>query len=367
MLIVAPPRDLVGAGSYPVVASQLGRFSPLPSELRRRRDLSERENEIGTEWRDDCPVGVGQKVLAVLQETTNAAHRVLVRADRHRRIGAADGSFDIDASDVLTGDGDDNDRLDVVAAVLYAVTALADEDEEPVEVEVGWNQEWVPPTYDPDALVETVNDILLGYRVDWAWDAGRFQQRGNHVLHAEVVKPASTFLDLSPKFARASAGFEAALTRLSENRPAVAITDAATAVQEFFRALGVEGQSISDQLNGAATAGIISQADRKLLKPFIDWVNADRSARGNAHQFRDDEVTKADAWLAIHVAAALMVRLANEEPRSIELMREERARETALRADAEEAERLRRQRETESQVASQEWAPPSRYDDEVPF
>lgn len=347
--------------------SQLGRFSPLPSELRRRRDLSERENVVGPEWRDDCPAGVGRKVLAVLQETTNAAQRVLDRVDRHRRIGAADGSFDIDAADVLAGDGDDNDRLDVVAAVLYAVTALAQEDDESIEVEVGWNQEWVSPTYDPDALVETVNDILLGYRVDWMWEAGRFQQRGNHVLHAEVVKPASTFLDLSPRFARASAGFEAALTRLSENRPAVAITDAATAVQEFFRALGIEGQSISDQLNGAATAGVISQADRKLLKPFVDWVNADRSSRGNVHQFRDDDVTKADAWLAIHVAAALIVRLANEEPRNIELMHEERAREKARRTEAEETERLRRQRDEETQAASQVWAAPSRYDDEVPF
>ncbi|TCK65743.1 hypothetical protein EDF27_0483 [Curtobacterium sp. PhB136] len=322
---------------------------------------------VGPQWRDDCPVDVGRKVLAVLQETTNAAERVLLRADRHRRIGTADGSFEVEAAEVLAGDGNDDERLDVVAAVLYAMTALAEDDDQPVQVEVDWNEEWVPPTYDAGAFVTTVDDILLGSRLDWTWDAGRFQQRGNHVLHAEVVKPASTFLALNPKFARASAGFEAALTRLSENQPAVAITDAATAVQEFFRALGVEGGSISDQLNAAARAGIISQADRKLLKPIIEWVNADRSSRGNAHQFRDDDATKADAWLAIHVAAALIVRLANEEPRNIERMHEERERAKAQRAEAEEAERVRREREAEQQATAQRWAPPSRYDDEVPF
>lgn len=342
------------------------RFSPLPSELRRRRELSTKESAAGPQWRDDCPVDVGRKVAAILRETTNAAERVLARADRHRRIGTAHGSFEVDAAGVLDGDGTDDERLDVVAAVLYAIDALRD-DEEPVQVQVGWNEEWVPPTYDVNGFVATVNDILLGARVDWSWDASKFQQRGNHVLHAEVVKPASTFLDLKPQFARASAGFEAALTRLSENQPAVAITDTATAVQEFFRALGVEGGSISDQLNGAATAGVISQEDRRLLKPIVDWVNADRSSRGNAHQFRDDDASKADAWLAIHVAAALIVRLANEEPRNIERMREERERVRKQRAAEEEAETARQRHEAEARTAAQTWAPPGRYDDEVPF
>ncbi|WP_146236286.1 hypothetical protein [Curtobacterium sp. MCBD17_023] len=303
----------------------------------------------------------------MLQETTNAPDRVLARADRHRRIGAADGSWETSAADILSGAGDDDQRLDLVAAAFYAFTALAEDDNEPVEVEEGWNSEWVAAEYEVGTFTTTVNDILLGARVDWIWDGRNFQQRGNYVLHASVVKPASSLLDLNPKFARTSAGFEAALTRLSENKPAVAITDAATAVQEFFRALGIEGGSISEQLNNAANEGVISQLDRKLLKPFIDWENGERSARGNAHQFRDDDVTKADAWLAIHVAAALIVRLSDEDPRDIERLHEKRAAERRQWALEEEARARAHEESNARKTTESAWGPPSPYDDEVPF
>ena len=100
-------------------------------------------------------------------------------------------------------------------------------------------------------------------------------QRGNSVLHAEVVKPVSVLLDSDPKYARAAAGLGAAISRISGSSPSVAITDAATAVQEFFRALGVDGNSLSDQLDAAQNLKVITPNDRKLLKPFTDWLNSD--------------------------------------------------------------------------------------------
>lgn len=270
-------------------------------------------------WIDGCPVTTGRKIYKLLCQSTNAPGRVLDRADAYRAINSADGETDAYAYEVLTGDFDDSERLDVVAAVLYEFDWLAENDRESVGGEAeAWKGSSSPsaaPWYDVASFIETVNDLLLGARVDWHWDRSEFRPRGNSQLHAEVVRPAAVMLSENPKFAKASAGFETALTRLAENKPDVAVTDAASAVQEFFRALGVKGNSLPDQVNAAQRTGVLSAPDRHLLKPLSDWLNADRADHGNAHHHREGEVTRADAWLAIHVAGALMVRLSNEEPR----------------------------------------------------
>lgn len=186
-----------------------------------------------------------------------------------------------------------------------------------------------------------MNDRLLGGRVEWHFYDGRFIHAGNRVMHANVVEPASILLDSNPRFGKAASAFGAALDRLSEDENSVAITDAAVAVQEFFRALGVEGNSISDQVNAAQKLKLITEYDRHLLKPVVDWTNADRSKLGKPHYFRDGDISKADAWLMIHVAGALMVRLSGEEPRDLKRAKEwrvERARRTQDRKEMEKRE-----------------------------
>jgi membrane protein involved in colicin uptake len=101
----------------------------------------------------------------------------------------------------------------------------------------------------------------------------------------------------------------------------------------------------------------------------VDWVNSDRSDRGNAHRYRESDATKADAWLAVHVAGALMVRLSNEEPRDIIAAREKRMADAAA-AKAEE-ERLAAETLAAEQAARSSmndlWGTPSNYNDETPF
>jgi len=339
------------------------RFAPLPSELRRRRLLAESEASQGVAWRDDCPPEVGRKIHATLLHVTNAVGRVLAAADSHRLISSASGSADLSAYEVLVeGEGDDAERLDVVAAVVLAFAWLSEHDTELVNVSDEWTSRPTEvPRYDLTIFAETVNDLLLGARVEWNYEDGKFASRGNLVLHAEVVRPVTILLDSDPRFAKASAGLQTALTRLAENKPDVAITDAASAVQEFFRALGVSGNSIADQLNNAQKVNILTAADRQLLKPITDWINADRSERGNAHHHRDGDVSRADGWLAIHVVAALMVRLSNEDPREI----------TAARA-RRDAEAARRSAEAEAIVAAQAETEVngmrmSRYSEDTPF
>jgi len=239
-------------------------------------------------------------------------------------------------ADRLRGEGGDVARLDALAAIVNAFVWLAQHDKEPADSGYGV-QPGTVPEYNLDAFMEVLNDRLLYSRVDWVFEDDRFQERGNYLLHSELLRPATILLGDDPTYKTVSDAFQSALTRLSKGETDVALTQAATALQEFFRALGVEGNSVSDQLDKAQRAKVISGADRSLMKPLIDWVNADRSDRGNAHRHREGDVTKADAWLMMHVVAALMVRLSNKEPRDIIAAREKReAAELAAHKEAAE-------------------------------
>ncbi|PZE27148.1 hypothetical protein DEI86_06455 [Curtobacterium sp. MCBD17_028] len=55
-------------------------------------------------------------------------------------------------------------------------------------------------------------------------------------------------------------------------------------------------------------AGRLTQWDRKLLKPFTDWVTADRSQSGEAHTL-SGKPEKEDVFLMAHVVGAVIVRL----------------------------------------------------------
>ncbi|MUK01793.1 hypothetical protein GM708_07505 [Vibrio cholerae] len=239
--------------------------------------------------------------------------------------GSSTGYDQIEVEELLKGEGSDADRLDAVAAVIFAFVKLEETDTE--EVFDGWNNESYLPHYDVDELVSYVNDTLLGARVQWHYVDGQFVERGNSILHSEIVEPVSVLLDSSPRFALSSDGFNKAINRLSANEPDVAITEVSSAVQDFFRALGVDkGNSVTSQLEKAVQEKIIAPEDRELLKAVAGWINADRSNRGNAHHNRSDITSRADAWLMIHIAGAFMVRLSNEEPRNIEAVRKLRLR-----------------------------------------
>ncbi len=295
-----------------------------------------------------------------LEELTNVPTRVLESADR--RLGGTS-PYKWVSADRLRGEGTDEERLDALAAVIGAFVWLAETDKEWVDSGHSHRPD-EEPRYDTETFIEVVNDRLLHSRVDWLYEDGRFQERGNFVMHSEVLRPATILLADDPTFTKASSAFQSALTKLSRGETEVSLTEAATALQEFFRALEVEGNSLSDQLNKAQQQKVISGSDRSLMKPLTDWVNADRSNRGNAHYHRAGDVSKADAWLMLHVVGALMVRLSNREPRDIVAAREKReadaaARDAAARLDQEA-------RESAAQTQPDPWTRPQ-YGEDTPF
>lgn len=325
--------------------------------MRRRRAQAVAELESGIRWVDGCPTSVGVEVMVALEKLANVPTRVLASADQ--RLGVHRINTWVSA-DRLRGEGGDEERLDALAAVVNAFVWLAEHDEE-LEDSGYSNRPDLEPEYHVDTFLEVVNDRLLHARVDWVFEDGRFQERGNYVMHSEVLRPATILLTDDPDFALASAAFQSALTRLSKGETDVALTEAATSLQEFFRALGVDGNSVSDQLDNAQRAKAISGADRSLMKPLIAWVNADRSDRGNAHRHRAGDVSKADAWLMMHVVGALMVRLSNREPRDIVAAREQREVQAAAEREAQD------QRDREAAEAVAEADPWNQTGSDTPF
>jgi hypothetical protein len=46
------------------------------------------------------------------------------------------------------------------------------------------------------------------------------------------------------------------------------------------------------------------------LEKIIDWVESDRSEKGDAHNARP--ATREDAWLTVHIVGAVILRLTGE-------------------------------------------------------
>ncbi len=76
----------------------------------------------------------------------------------------------------------------------------------------------------------------------------------------------------------------------------------------MFRALGCGGSTLGQQAEAARNKGLLTSHDLRLT----DWVTADRSTLGDAHNAAP--ATRHDARLTVHVVGSLILRLA-EDPR----------------------------------------------------
>src|SRR5207302_1960509 len=108
----------------------------------------------------------------------------------------------------------------------------------------------------------------------------------------------------------AETAYHDALEEVGKGKPGDAITDASTALQEMFVALGCSANSLGPLIKSARSKGLLAAHDERLTKAItdvVDWVAADRTATGDTH--KADKAAKADAWFMIHIVGALMVRL----------------------------------------------------------
>ena len=84
-----------------------------------------------------------------------------------------------------------------------------------------------------------------------------------------------------------------------------------TALHFDLKARGCDGNAIGPRLRSAKRLGILAPHDGPMLDTvvaLINWVSADRSEVGDAHP--GGPPTRDDAWLAVHVVGAVILRLA---------------------------------------------------------
>lgn len=167
-------------------------------------------------------------------------------------------------------------------------------------------------------FAEEVNRIFNAHRVAYKLvaESSRVIELDSLELHNAVVGPVIKLLYGEPKLDRAQAAYMAALNQISHHEAANAITDAGTALQETFKALGVKGTQLGDQVRSVRTSGQLPGRDAPMLDAVIkamEWVASERNQNGDAHSVT--EATLDDAWLIVHVVGALIVRLAGT-PRS---------------------------------------------------
>jgi hypothetical protein len=148
----------------------------------------------------------------------------------------------------------------------------------------------------------SVNQILSDHMIGFEMIGGRMVPFESRTMHAEVVEPVLTLLGGNPRWSKVETAYRKALGEISVD-PTDAITDASTALQEMLREIGCKGSSLRGLARDAQRRGLVAPYDSKLL----DWVGADRSQRGDGHGVTD--ATGDDAWLSVHVAGAIILRL----------------------------------------------------------
>jgi hypothetical protein len=130
--------------------------------------------------------------------------------------------------------------------------------------------------------------------------------------HSDALGPVFALLAGRPAVLDAARAYREAVEAMEDPkpRPKSAITAAARALQEMLKAMGAQGNSLGPLFHDARSKGFFEPHDVKLaaaLDSLVDWVNADRSQRGDAHIETDPGPH--DGWLAIRVVGALLLRL----------------------------------------------------------
>jgi hypothetical protein len=162
-----------------------------------------------------------------------------------------------------------------------------------------------------DRYVESVQEILYEHLLAYDYIQGEIVERRSQELHEEAVAPTLRLLAGRRKLEHVETAYQKALREIGKD-PADAITDAATALQATLIAVGAKGNSLGALVKNACNRGLLAPYDQKLVADIVEWVEADRSNKGDAHNARP--ATADDAWLAVHVVGALIRRLV-EGPR----------------------------------------------------
>lgn len=218
------------------------------------------------------------------------------------------------ALNFLQSSANDGQVLDIIEAWFPATSGLLERltnriDEPPWRLT---NPRATQADYEliASSVRDRVNTILDEDDIAWQLHREVFIPRSSVAMHATIIEPVLALTSGNPGLMHVELAFGAALGEMRHGVPADAITDAGRALQETLVAVGARGNSIGSLLNDLRKKELITAYDSKLAEGIAligEWVSADRSERGDAH--REGDATRDDAWLAIRVSGALILRL----------------------------------------------------------
>jgi hypothetical protein len=167
-----------------------------------------------------------------------------------------------------------------------------------------------------ERFATVISEILREHRISFDLINGQMVEFSSRELHVSVVAPTLSLLSRKNEFGRVETAYQNALGEISDGKASNAITDAGVALQEMFSALGCKGSSLGPLIKSAMSKGLIVGHDERMvgaIRDMMDWVSADRSTTGDAHQASEAAID--DAWLTVHVVGALLLRLAGASRR----------------------------------------------------
>jgi hypothetical protein len=168
--------------------------------------------------------------------------------------------------------------------------------------DVSNNPPWAPTGW--KTFTGAVNEVLYQERIGFEFVGGTLVEKDSQELHAEVIAPTLRLLSGRPGWEDVEKAYQRALEEISDGHPDDAITDAGAALQEALVKLGCEGNALGPLIASGLKKRLFAQHDAKLLS----WASADRSELGDGHQGASP-ATRHDAWLAVHVVGAIILRL----------------------------------------------------------
>lgn len=276
----------------------------LHARRNRLRQLEEREANGESFWTDEFPKPVRVKIqqfIEVFDSDVIENARTLILFDEGERYLFSPNFNPVPDFVRYLVECPDDMMPTVIEA--YAQAAIK-----------GTRGQYPPP---PDRFEAHVNATMREYRIAYELVNGEMVPMASRELHTEVTVPTLRLLAGDPTWERVEAAYQDALAEIASGNAADAVTDAGTALQEALTALGCDGNALGPLIKSAKSKGLLSNHDGPMLDAIYkvaDWVSADRSNTGDAHNSAKAHID--DAWLIVHVVGALILRLSRSVPRA---------------------------------------------------
>ena len=260
-------------------------------EREQQREFEQREREGQPVWTSEIPTAIRNRIIYFLRDiglTRASLEDTYARAkgimERHTGFVIGSGLFPFD--DVVT--------YLTQCEYKYLLSAL-----EALHMSLDEKSNSLATIFEMG-----VNQIFSQERISYDMISGQFVSFSSRELHTAIVDPVLRLLGGLSGWEEVEMTYQKALREIGVD-PGDAVTDATTALQVTLTKLGCKGNALGPLTQSAIKMGLLAQHDKNLL----DWLSADRSSTGDSHKASKAEAS--DAWFVVHVAGALILRLAN--------------------------------------------------------